>query len=204
MNLIVARQATNHGIGFNNTLPWPHQSEDMKWFKQHTAGKTVVMGRNTFESLGSKPLPQRHNIVITSDAKKLNKKYGLPDLTFMSLEHLFGLNTDSFWLIGGGQLYQTLLPYVQTMYITEINHEAVCDSYFEFDETGLKIMAMDTSHVVLIFAKMEADEFEFYKCTAESGKVFVGLNMFKLHSSLNVKSISPDLSKAKLPNLSNS
>lgn len=60
--------------------------------------------------------------------------------------------------------------------------EILVDVNFEFDETGLKIMAMDTSHIVLIFAKMEADEFESYKCIAENGKIFVGLNMFKLHT----------------------
>lgn len=60
--------------------------------------------------------------------------------------------------------------------------EILMDVNFEFDETGLKIMAMDTSHVVLIFAKMEADKFEEYKCTGKNGKIIVGLNMFKLHA----------------------
>ena len=60
--------------------------------------------------------------------------------------------------------------------------EILMDVNFEFDENGLKIMAMDTSHVVLIFAKMDADKFEEYKCNAENGKIYVGLNMFKLHA----------------------
>ena len=60
--------------------------------------------------------------------------------------------------------------------------EILMDVNFEFDEKGLKIMAMDTSHIVLIFAKMEADKFEEYKCNSKKGKVYVGLNMFKLHA----------------------
>lgn len=60
--------------------------------------------------------------------------------------------------------------------------EILMDVNFEFDETGLKILAMDTSHVVLIDAFMEAENFEKYTCNAKNGKVYVGLNMFKLHA----------------------
>ena len=69
--------------------------------------------------------------------------------------------------------------------------EILMDVNFEFDEKGLKIMAMDTSHIVLIFAKMEADKFEEYKCNSKKGKVYVGLNMFKLHAI--IKTITNNL-----------
>jgi len=63
--------------------------------------------------------------------------------------------------------------------------EILMDVNFEFDETGLKIMAMDTSHIVLIFAKMDHDKFEEYYCPK---KIFVGINMLKFH--MIIKTIS--------------
>lgn len=71
--------------------------------------------------------------------------------------------------------------------------EILMDVNFEFDETGLKIMAMDTSHIVLIFAKMEADKFEEYKCNVDNGKIYVGLNMFKLHAIIKTISTNDTL-----------
>lgn len=64
--------------------------------------------------------------------------------------------------------------------------EILTDVNFEFDSTGLKILAMDTAHIVLIYAKMESDKFEEYQCQRE--KLYVGLNMLKLH--MIIKTIS--------------
>ncbi|MCV6900975.1 dihydrofolate reductase, partial [Escherichia coli] len=54
-------------MGYKGGLPWPHNSEDMKWFKESTRGDVVVMGRKTWESIGKKPLPKRKNIIISSE-----------------------------------------------------------------------------------------------------------------------------------------
>ena len=55
----------NGAIGNNNELPWPRLEEDMKWFREHTKGHAVAMGRATWDSLPSRPLPSRANIVIS-------------------------------------------------------------------------------------------------------------------------------------------
>lgn len=130
MKLIVARDK-NGGIGINNTLPWPHIEEDMKWFQQCTKGRCVVMGRLTFESLGSIPLPSRHSIVITSEP---NKYVPSDSLEFMTLnEFVKSPYIHSAWLIGGATLYKTLLPYVTEAYVTEVDGEYECDSFFNWD-----------------------------------------------------------------------
>ena len=63
---IIAAMANNRVIGIDNSLPWKLPS-DMKWFRQHTLGKPIVMGRKTFESFGGRTLPDRPNIIITRD-----------------------------------------------------------------------------------------------------------------------------------------
>lgn len=132
MKLIAARDS-NGGIGINNTLPWPSIKEDMKWFKECTTNSTVVMGRKTFESLGSNPLPNRHNIVITSNPDKYVAK---DNLEFMTVNDLTkSPHIHSAWLIGGATLYKTLLSYVTEAYITEVEGAYECDSYFPVDFT---------------------------------------------------------------------
>ena len=63
---ILAHDA-KYGIGKDNDLPWPKNEADMKWFKAMTLNHTVVMGRKTWDSLPFKPLPNRHNIIVTSN-----------------------------------------------------------------------------------------------------------------------------------------
>ena len=66
---LIAAIDSNYGIGSENKLLW-HLPDDFKWFKQHTIGKPLIMGRNTMLSLG-KPLPKRLNIVISSSGKDI-------------------------------------------------------------------------------------------------------------------------------------
>ena len=63
--VIIAARALNDGIGKGNQLLFPNQKSDMQHFKELTTGHTVVMGRNTFESLNNKPLKNRRNIVLS-------------------------------------------------------------------------------------------------------------------------------------------
>ena len=125
MKLIVAADK-NWAIGKDNDLLC-HLPGDLKYFKERTTGKTVVMGRKTLESLpGGKPLPKRTNIVLTRDEsfekegcviihsiEELLEKYGQEDLMVM----------------GGAEIYTKLLPYCDTCYITEIDKEFEADKY---------------------------------------------------------------------------
>lgn len=131
MKLIVARDE-NNGIGFNNSIPWKCK-EDLQWFKKCTKDGTVVMGRNTFESLGKKPLPNRHNIVITSTPELLNHIES-DSLEFMTLNTYITKNRNtSHWLIGGASLYKTLLPCVEEVYETTISGHHNCDTFLDVD-----------------------------------------------------------------------
>ena len=121
----------NWGIGFNGDL-LEHIPEDLKYFKELTSGehKAVVMGRKTWDSLPKKPLPNRKNIIITTQTN-----YNSQD------EHFWRLGQGKlvmkqqkgweFFVIGGGQIYEKLLPLCDRVYVTKIfkDHDQV-DTYF--------------------------------------------------------------------------
>ena len=117
------------GIGKNNALPWPHHSEDMKWFKQNTMNGIVVMGRNTWDSLGRKKLPGRINIVITTSSI-----HGDPDaIYFGDIQKLLQTIQSDFpkrtiWVIGGANIYKQALPYCDNLYLTKFKQQYDCDA----------------------------------------------------------------------------
>lgn len=119
---------SNWGIGFNGDL-LEHIPEDLKYFKTITTNNTVMMGRKTWESLPKKPLPNRTNIVITSNPNMYNDAEFM-DLFDAKLYLIYNKNDDIF-IIGGGQIYEELLPLCDRVYVTKINksHENV-DTYF--------------------------------------------------------------------------
>ena len=109
---------------------------DMKYFRTKTKGKTVIMGRATLESFpGGKPLPMRRNIVLSrtlpeSDAYEVCR----------SVEELLKLvqddDSDDLYVIGGGQIYEQLLPYCDEAFVTEL--EAVFDSDTKIAAAGME------------------------------------------------------------------
>lgn len=126
------------GIGYKGDL-LEYIPNDLKHFKKLTTGNVVVMGKNTWDSLPNKPLPDRLNVVIDF-VKGINyiddAIYGnLKDVVGMmkfSNEKAIALNEESNWfIIGGGSIYKQLLPYCDRVYITKIykNHENI-DTYF--------------------------------------------------------------------------
>lgn len=89
---IIAAKSKNNVIGKENSLPFSY-SCDMKWFRTSTLNSTIIMGRKTFESLGSRPLPKRENIVISR-----NPANGV--MSCASLETYFSLsNNKNCWII---------------------------------------------------------------------------------------------------------
>lgn len=120
----------NYGIGYNGEL-LGRIPEDLKRFKQLTDDSTVVMGRKTWESLPKKPLPNRFNIIVTSEEVEDNDI----DIKHSSMEEVKAfLELDlgiPVFIIGGGMVYRELLPYCQEVYLTKIlkNYENV-DTYF--------------------------------------------------------------------------
>ncbi len=123
--IIVAR-AKNGVIGVNNTLPW-RLPEDLKHFKNTTLGHPIIMGRNTWESLG-KALPGRRNIVVSR-----NPDYEANGAeVFTSLEDAIDACTgnEKVFIIGGAQIYDEALAYVDKLIITEVDIEVDGDAYF--------------------------------------------------------------------------
>ena len=119
----------NNLIGKGNDLPWNY-SEDLKYFKSVTSGKTVLMGQATFESIYGrigKPLPNRNNIVATLDLDfKRDDVTIINDLiSFLKQEH-----DEEIFIIGGKQIYTLSLPYADRLYITHIDKEYEGDVYF--------------------------------------------------------------------------
>lgn len=120
----------NWGIGIGDKL-LNHIPADMKFFRETTTGNVVVMGRATFMTFpGPKALPNRVNIVITGD-----KNWSAPDVTVChSMDELFEelkkYDTDSVFVIGGSSVYEQLLPYCDTAYVTKVDSAKPADKFF--------------------------------------------------------------------------
>ncbi|GHF30752.1 dihydrofolate reductase [Kordiimonas sediminis] len=124
LSLIVAMDK-NRVIGKENDLPW-HLPEDLKYFKKVTMGAAIIMGRKTYDSIG-RPLPGRENIVITRQANW--KADGVTVFHALSDARDHVGQADAF-IIGGAEIYNHALQYVDKMYITEVDIAVEGDAYF--------------------------------------------------------------------------
>lgn len=129
MNLIVAVDK-NWAIGCNNKLLTSIPA-DMKFFRETTTGKVVVMGRKTLESFpGGQPLKNRTNIVLTSD-KSYKVKDGIVVHTIEALqERLKEYPSKDIFIIGGESVYRQMLPQCKIAYVTKIDYAYAADTYF--------------------------------------------------------------------------
>jgi dihydrofolate reductase len=129
MNLIVAVDK-NWAIGNDNKL-LVSIPQDMKFFRETTMGKVVVMGRKTLESFpGGQPLKKRTNIVLTRD-----KNYQVKDAIVVNtvdelLQELKKYDEEEIYVIGGESIYRQMLPYCKVAHVTKINHAYEADTYF--------------------------------------------------------------------------
>lgn len=126
---IIVAIAKNNVIGKDNKLIW-HISEDLKRFKSITSGKSMIMGRKTFESLPG-ILPNREHIILTRD-KTLkvdsDKVKVVNDLD--TLIEKYSNCEDEVFIIGGAEVYKQLLPYAHKLYLTKIDNDFEGDTYF--------------------------------------------------------------------------
>ena len=130
MITIIAAIGANNELGKDNDLIW-HLPADLKRFKKVTTGHTIIMGRNTFESIG-KPLPNRRSIIITRNTSY--KKEGCE--VVHSLENAIKLikDQDNAFIIGGAQIYHEAIEknLVDQLDITEVHQDFNADVYFPF------------------------------------------------------------------------
>ena len=126
MITIIAAIANNNALGKNNNLIW-HLPTDLKRFKKTTTGHHIIMGRNTFESIG-KPLPNRTTVIITR-----NPDYKVEGcLVVNSLEKALEVakNDESPFIIGGAQIYEQAISIADKLDITEVHHSFDADVFF--------------------------------------------------------------------------
>lgn len=129
MNLIVAVDK-NWGIGKDNKLLVSIPA-DMKFFREETMNKVVVMGRKTLESFpNGLPLKQRTNIVLTKDRNYQVKGAVLVHSLEGLLDELRKYDTNEVYVIGGDSVYKLLLPYCDTAHVTKIDYAYEADSFF--------------------------------------------------------------------------
>jgi len=131
LSMIVAL-AQNRVIGRDNKLPW-YLPNDLKYFKQVTMGKPILMGRKTFESIG-KPLPGRTNIVVTRNEQwqhdGVKVVHSLEEALTLaeSIAEIDGQT--ELMVIGGDQIYRSALASADRLYLTEVHAEVEGDAYF--------------------------------------------------------------------------
>ena len=137
-------------IGFNNQLPW-HLPDDMKRFSRLTSGNTVLMGRKTYQSLPERfrPLPNRKNIVITRSPDTFEcaesvSVFNSPDAAIEFFEkHPDQLLGQILWVIGGGEIYQQMLPMVDQVYVTEVVGKHEGDVFFPIFEDQFELLEQE-------------------------------------------------------------
>ncbi len=124
ISMIVA-YSKNRVIGNNGTLPWAGKMPaDLRYFRAMTLGKTIIMGRTTYESIG-RALPKRQNIVLS------RTPFDAPGITVVdSLQDAYALAKDEICIIGGGQVYRLALNTADIIYATEIDVEIDGDTTF--------------------------------------------------------------------------
>lgn len=130
----VVAMAAGQVIGANNQLAWK-APEDLRHFKRLTTGHVVIMGRKTWSSLG-RPLPQRVNIVLSQKGIEKHTdvvSFGhIEDVLEYAEEQTEKLGKKEYFVIGGGQIYDLFMPYIQRIHLTYVDLHVDGDTYFSW------------------------------------------------------------------------
>lgn len=137
----IVAMAKNRVIGRENDIPW-YLPADLQYFKKTTIGRTVIMGRNCYASIG-RPLPKRTNIIVTRDPFFISSvcpvAHSIPEA--LHLAHEAG--EEEVFIIGGGQIYDQTMDLWDKLYITEVDTEVEGDVYFpEIDQNVWKLISI--------------------------------------------------------------
>ncbi|MBQ8707788.1 MAG: dihydrofolate reductase [Succinivibrionaceae bacterium] len=153
---LIAAVDLDLAIGRDNRIPW-HLPADMKYFRQRTMGKTIVMGRNTFASLGYRQLPGRRSVVVTAEAgfgsKWQVETAATPEQAIASCP----AGEEEIMIIGGGRLYRSCISMASRLYITLV-HTRVGDADTFFPE-------FEQSFTLTEVTEKEADEKNPFACS---------------------------------------
>ncbi|MEM8814960.1 MAG: type 3 dihydrofolate reductase [Pseudomonadota bacterium] len=157
----MAAVSANGIIGRDGELPW-RLPEDLRYFKRLTLGKPVVMGRKTWESIG-RPLPGRHNIVITRQPDYVAEGATVAHSPDAALALLTG--EPEVMIIGGGAIYRAFLESAERIYLTEVDAEIDGDASFPpldeslWTEVSREVHAADERHAhAYAFVRLDRSE----------------------------------------------
>ncbi len=133
---IVARSYPDKIIGSGNKLPW-HLGTDMRLFRERTSGHAIIMGRKTWDSIG-RPLPNRMNIVLSrnpvNESKNLIWARDPETALLLADYHSILLGKNTFYVIGGDQIYKIFDRYINRVYLTEVfGGKIIGDAYFDVE-----------------------------------------------------------------------
>lgn len=146
---IIAAIAENRALGKDNKLLW-HIPEDLKRFKRLTAGHPVIMGRKTFESLG-RPLPNRVNIVITSNPQYRADGCMIADSLDEAVKKAKETAEGEIFIIGGGQIYKQAISISDKLYLTIVKGDYDADVFFpdysDFKKVTFKQESSSNEHI---------------------------------------------------------
>jgi dihydrofolate reductase len=153
---LIAAAGLNNEIGRDNDLPWS-MPNDMKFFKETTTGHWVLMGRNTFESFGKRPLKNRTNVVVTRQNDYVAEGCTVVATIEAGIELAKQAGETELFVIGGGEIYKHAIHLADRVYLTRIYHS--------FDAT-VHFPAMDEAEWKVVFEdKRQADERHAYDYT---------------------------------------
>lgn len=137
LSAIVAT-AKNNVIGKDNDIPW-YLPADLKYFKKITIGHHIIMGRKCYESIG-RPLPKRTNVVVTRNPFFIATGCLIAHNVAEAVALAEANGESEVFIIGGGQIYEIAMPYIDRLYLTEVDLSVEGDIFFpEIDENLWKL-----------------------------------------------------------------
>ena len=161
----IAAMTTRSVIGINNDIPW-HYPEDSKRFKRVTLGGAIIMGRKTWESIGSKPLPGRRNIVISRNQIIRSECYS----NILNALEACESDENPIWFIGGGQIYTAALPYCSHLDITIVPDEIDSTHAVLFPDINEQHWKLESSTPLKSDPRLNIQTFSRMKpCSPENG-----------------------------------
>lgn len=139
---LIAAVANNGVIGANNQIPW-HCPADLQYFKRTTMGAPILMGRKTWQSLAIKPLPGRHNIVISRDQSFSDDRCSVVSSIQQGLDLVSGC--DRVFIMGGAEIYQQVLDRADELFLTEVDINVEGDCWFpEVSDDDWKLKSQES------------------------------------------------------------
>jgi len=139
MRSLIVAVSDNGVIGNNDGLPW-HIPLDLKRFKDYTLGKTIVMGYNTYLSIGVL-LPNRRTVVLTSKVL-----IGTSVTTYNNIDDLVNTESD-FVVIGGKSVYEQLITYVDELVVTEVHQDVVGETKIDIDHMKIGFSLVEADYI---------------------------------------------------------